>query len=121
MGTIRLLLAISVVVAHSNPIFGQRLWEGEIAVELFFIISGFYMALILNEKFNTFDKTVVFYKNRFLKLFPIYWSFLVFAFLLFTVIYLILNKGGILEHIINNLGNLGFFSVYVLFSNIFLI
>ncbi len=94
---------------------------GEIAVELFFIISGFYMALILNEKYNTFDKTVVFYKNRFLKLFPIYWSILVLTFLLFTVIYLILNKGGILEHIINNLGNLGFFSVYVLFSNIFLI
>ena len=65
MGTIRLLLAISVVIAHSNPFFGQRLWEGEIAVELFFIISGFYMALILNEKYNTTEKTVIFYQNRF--------------------------------------------------------
>lgn len=121
MGTIRLLLAISVVIAHSSPIFGQRLWGGELAVELFFIISGFYMALILNEKYNTSDKTVVFYKNRFLKLFPIYWTILVLSLSLFTVTYLVLNKGGVLEYIINNLSNLGFFSIYILFSNLFLI
>jgi peptidoglycan/LPS O-acetylase OafA/YrhL len=94
---------------------------GEIAVELFFIISGFYMALILNEKYNTTDKTIVFYKNRFLKLFPIYWTILFFTVSLFLVSYLVLNKGGVIEYIINNLNNLGFFSVYVLFSNIFLI
>lgn len=28
MGTIRFLLAISVVIAHSAPIFEQRLWGG---------------------------------------------------------------------------------------------
>lgn len=94
---------------------------GEIAVELFFIISGFYMALILNEKYNTSGKTVVFYKNRFLKLFPIYWTILFFTVSLFLVSYLVLNKGGVLEHIVNNLNNLGFFSIYIFFSNIFLI
>jgi peptidoglycan/LPS O-acetylase OafA/YrhL len=96
---------------------GKGYGGGEIAVELFFIISGFYMALILNEKYNTSDKTIVFYKNRFLKLFPIYWTILFLTISLF----LVLNKGGVLEHIINNLSNLGFFSIYVLFSNIFLI
>lgn len=121
MGTIRLLLAISVVIAHSNPFFGQRLWEGEIAVELFFIISGFYMALILNEKYNTTEKTVIFYQNRFLKLFPIYWTILTLTILLFFLLYLVSNKGGTVEHIFNNLNNLGLFSIYVFFSNIFLI
>jgi peptidoglycan/LPS O-acetylase OafA/YrhL len=76
---------------------------GEIAVELFFIISGFYMALILNEKYNTSDKTIVFYKNRFLKLFPIYWTILFLTISLF----LVLNKGGVLEHIINNIFLIG--------------
>jgi len=28
MGTIRLLLAISVVIGHTNPLFGQELWGG---------------------------------------------------------------------------------------------
>lgn len=121
MGMIRLLLAISVVIAHSTPIFGQRIWGGEIAVELFFIISGFYMSLILNEKYNTSDKTVVFYKNRFLKLFPIYWTILALTILLFIASYLILNKGVVLEHIFNNIDNLGFFSIYVFLSNIFLL
>lgn len=121
MGTIRLLLAISVVIAHSTPVFGQRLWGGEIAVELFFIISGFYMSLILNEKYNTSDKTVVFYKNRFLKLFPIYWTILALTILLFITSYLILNKGVVLEHIFNNIDNLGFFSIYIFLSNIFLL
>lgn len=79
------------------------------------------MALILNEKYNTSDTTVVFYKNRFLKLFPIYWTILILTISLFFVSYLALNKGGVIEDIINNFGNLGFFSVYLLFSNIFLI
>lgn len=100
---------------------GKGYGGGEIAVELFFIISGFYMALILNEKYNTSDKTIVFYKNRFLKLFPIYWTILFLTVSLFFVSYLALNKGGVLEHIINNLSNLGFFSLYILFSNVFLI
>lgn len=79
------------------------------------------MALILNEKYNTSDKTIVFYKNRFLKLFPIYWTILFLTVSLFLISYLILNKGGVIEHIIDNLSNLGFFSIYILFSNIFLI
>ncbi|MFA7301104.1 MAG: acyltransferase [Candidatus Shapirobacteria bacterium] len=73
MGIFRLLLAISVLIAHSTPIFGNTLVGGRVAVESFFMISGFYMALILTTKYKTNIKT--FYKNRFLKLFPLYWFF----------------------------------------------
>ncbi|MFA6760238.1 MAG: hypothetical protein WCR69_04250 [Sulfuricurvum sp.] len=79
------------------------------------------MALVLNEKYNNSDKTVVFYKNRFLKLFPIYWTILVLTLLVSFVSYIVLNKGGSLEYIIKNIDNLGFFNLYILFSNIFLI
>jgi len=48
--------------------------RGDIAVQLFFIISGFYMALILNTKYKS--HTNAFYKNRFLRLYPIYLSVL---------------------------------------------
>ncbi len=73
MGLFRLVLAISVLIAHSTPIFSNTLVGGRVAVESFFMISGFYMALILSTKYKTNLKT--FYKNRFLKLFPLYWFF----------------------------------------------
>lgn len=47
------------------------LWGGKIAVELFYIISGFYIALILDNKYK--DSIRLFYTNRLLKIFPTYW------------------------------------------------
>ncbi len=73
IGLIRTLLAISVVLTHSCPICGYNVADGMIAVECFFIISGFYMALILNEKYVGPGSTWMFYSNRFLKLYPVYW------------------------------------------------
>lgn len=78
MGILRLLLAFSVLVTHldirSNPML-----PGEIAVQLFYIISGFYMAMILTTKYSS--NTSGFFKNRFLRLYPIYFSILIIIFL----------------------------------------
>jgi len=66
MGFLRLLLALSVVAAHTNdmPIsFG-----GRGAVCLFYMISGFYMGLILNEKYTGKGANKAFYLSRFLRL-----------------------------------------------------
>jgi peptidoglycan/LPS O-acetylase OafA/YrhL len=78
MGMIRLLLALSVVISHSTAIFGFKLVGGPIAVQSFFMISGFYMALVINEKY--FSPAIpfktsyqLFITNRFLKLYPVYW------------------------------------------------
>jgi len=73
MGALRLLLAISVLIAHSTPIFGSTLVGGKVAVESFFILSGFSIALSLSTKYQ--NDLTNFYKNRFLKLFPLYWFF----------------------------------------------
>ena len=73
MGTLRLLLALSVLASHVGAIYGLNMVGGAIAVQAFFIISGFYMSLILNEKYvgvnNSFK---LFISNRFLRLYPIY-------------------------------------------------
>jgi peptidoglycan/LPS O-acetylase OafA/YrhL len=74
MGLFRLLLAVSILIAHSSPIFGLNLVGGRVAVETFFLLSGFYMGLVLTEKYQKNLKT--FYRNRFLKIFPQYWLFL---------------------------------------------
>ncbi|HTA62096.1 MAG TPA: acyltransferase [Bacteroidia bacterium] len=77
MGIIRLLLAISVVMHHCGPIFGLDFVGGQIAVQSFFIISGFYMSLILNEKYVGVNSSYkLFITNRLIKLYPIYWTIL---------------------------------------------
>ncbi len=68
MGLIRLFLAIAVVLAHNGiQVAGI---DGSLSVSAFFIISGFYMALVLNEKYQ--DNIAGFYGARFLRLWPSY-------------------------------------------------
>ena len=76
MGFLRVLLAISVLLEHVGglPITNGKFVGGVIAVESFFMISGFYMALVLNEKYN---EPKSFYINRLLRLFPTYWAVLI--------------------------------------------
>jgi peptidoglycan/LPS O-acetylase OafA/YrhL len=76
MGLLRLLLAIAVIIEHSKPILGVGLCGGETAVKVFFAISGFYMALVLNTKYK---ESFPFYRARFVRLFPAYWITLVFT------------------------------------------
>ena len=86
MGIIRLLLAISVVLSHGMPIYGNSLIGGPAAVRIFYIISGFYMGLILDSKYKTDVKS--FYRNRFLKIFPIYWFVQLMSIIFYGYIYL---------------------------------
>lgn len=74
MGLLRLLLAISVVGAHMGKIFGFGFVSGTLAVQSFFMISGFYMTLVLNEKYTGIRKSYkLFISSRLLRLFPVYW------------------------------------------------
>jgi peptidoglycan/LPS O-acetylase OafA/YrhL len=72
MGVLRLLLALSVLLVHDmEGLF--KLIDGSAAVQCFFVISGFYMALVLNERYAA---PATFYFNRALRLFPTYWAVL---------------------------------------------
>ena len=51
MGLVRLFLALSVAATHNGFILGG-FFSGFFAVELFFAISGFCMALVLNQKYT---------------------------------------------------------------------
>lgn len=72
MGILRYILAISVLLYHvpQKPIL---IMNGAIAVEAFFIISGFYMALVINEKYSKLTNWhYSFYSSRLLRLLPSY-------------------------------------------------
>ncbi|MHB8694003.1 MAG: acyltransferase family protein, partial [Solirubrobacteraceae bacterium] len=76
MGLIRLLLALSVVLAHVGGVGGSVLVGGDVAVQGFFVISGFYMALVLTEKYARIDdvgrRFKTFYTARLMRLYPVY-------------------------------------------------
>lgn len=72
MGILRLLLALAVVLEHTAH-HGFHLMRGYEAVHVFFIISGFYMCMILLEKYTVSRAGIrAFYLNRFLRLWPSY-------------------------------------------------
>jgi len=70
LGTLRFLLAIAVVVFHS-PYAGFHFVAGTTAVEGFFIISGFFITLVLCEN-PAYQDTLRFYFSRYLRLWPMY-------------------------------------------------
>ena len=77
MGLIRTLLAIAVVLNHIPPYDGIHLIHGPLAVEAFFVISGFYMAFVLSERYD--GQVGSFYWARALRIFPMYWALLALA------------------------------------------
>jgi peptidoglycan/LPS O-acetylase OafA/YrhL len=69
VGILRILLALAVVVGHVSNISLLGIMTPQEAVRIFFVISGFYIALILNKKY---DSLYLFYSNRFARLYPAY-------------------------------------------------
>jgi peptidoglycan/LPS O-acetylase OafA/YrhL len=76
VGTIRTVLALSVVLWHIGP--GLAPLSGEAAVTCFYIISGFYMSMIINERYHALSPWR-FYMSRAMRLLPAYWVALLIA------------------------------------------
>lgn len=112
MGILRLLLANSVLFLHIGYFPLHKFINAGMAVSLFFVLSGFYMALVLNSKYK--DDAKLFYINRYLRLWPAY---------LFSIFIVILNlylSDG-LSNWIQNFLQLGLFAkIFIFFSNIFI-
>lgn len=87
MGLFRLFLALSVVI-HHLPQRSFAWLNAGVAVLVFFMISGFYMALIINERFALVGSWQWrFYLSRLGRLFPAY-----FAVLLFGLLWLVITS-----------------------------
>ncbi len=73
MGILRLVLALGVVVGHSAPLFGYVLFDGAASVQCFYVLSGFYMALVLDGSYAAGAAGVAaFYASRYSRLLPTY-------------------------------------------------
>jgi len=69
LGLIRVLLAMAVLFGHL-PVLDVHIIGAALAVQAFFIVSGFYMALVLGGKYS--GQASLFYSNRLLRLMPTY-------------------------------------------------
>lgn len=97
MGVLRFLLAMGVAAEHANA----PLWIGSYsAVQAFFMISGFYMALIFG---NRYYSTRDFYISRFIRLFPMYWIVAMLA----LGVYALALWGGIMHPKFDQLAQIG--------------
>lgn len=104
MGLFRYLLSLSVLISHEGNLLLTNVLNGSLAVEVFFAISGFYMTMVLDNKYyNPRD----FYLSRFFRIFPLYWMTLV------VVAVLKVQHGSF--SLVDLAGGAKF---YVLFSNI---
>jgi peptidoglycan/LPS O-acetylase OafA/YrhL len=84
MGTIRFLLALCVVATHSpgQAIAGVTLLSGITAVQAFYVISGFLITMVLNER-KQYQSVGNFYLSRYLRLWPSYFVIAVASFLIY--------------------------------------
>jgi peptidoglycan/LPS O-acetylase OafA/YrhL len=119
MGIIRLLLALSVVYTHTGGIFHYSIVAGDVAVQCFFIVSGFYMTMILNEKYKTPQDNMLFFSNRLLRIFSIYWLFLIFA-IPANILSMWAHKPSVFERIIHS-GLPLHEIIFVGFANLFIL
>jgi peptidoglycan/LPS O-acetylase OafA/YrhL len=84
MGIIRFLLALCVVVTHAPgaAILGFPLLDGIAAVQCFYVISGFLITMVINEK-PDYRSVGNFYISRYLRLWPIYIAVAALSIILF--------------------------------------
>jgi peptidoglycan/LPS O-acetylase OafA/YrhL len=91
IGVFRLFLALIVASDHAGIFIfgGDKLpfeYNGTAPVLAFFVISGFYMGLVLETKYfkgaPTMQGAVAFYINRALRIYPTYWLILLVMFAL---------------------------------------
>ena len=121
MGLLRVILALSVVLAHLGGFFGWTMAGGFAAVQMFYIISGFYMATILTEKYDPRKDIAVFYTNRSLRIYAAYFAVLVISLAAYYVMYAA-GRGGWLQYVIDNAGHIGGWGkLWLLFTNLFIV
>ncbi len=120
MGIVRVYLALCVVAAHAGAVFPWQMHDGVQAVQIFYIISGFYMAMVLSTRYATPQD---FYVSRIMRIFPPYWIVLVGTVALSTISGLLYHNWLLLTpyvtHPLDRNGAVGF--LLTAFSNMTLI
>lgn len=114
MGILRTMLALSVLFVHAyEPIFT----DGKLAVQIFFLISGYLISFILHE-IKAYSSTLIFYKNRLLRIFPLYFCISAFSLLVYLAGHIFFDGWVTIDRFIEST----FFSkLFLVFTNTFIV
>jgi peptidoglycan/LPS O-acetylase OafA/YrhL len=120
MGLLRLLLALGVVTEHA----GHTYFIGSYtAVQIFFIISGFYMELIFSS--GKYRNANQFYASRIARLFPVYWIALITGVVVAYAVYACFGTHSAITLLEGRLSELQSTNtpvyIWAIFSNVFLL
>jgi peptidoglycan/LPS O-acetylase OafA/YrhL len=125
LGTFRFLLALSVALGHFGTVWGYYIMNGRMAVQCFYMISGFLISLVLSQKYDptTADGRLLFYTNRALRIFVPYWSFCLMILAAHALIYFALGiRFGVEAAFAQHWHEMTLATrIYLLFSNIFIL
>jgi peptidoglycan/LPS O-acetylase OafA/YrhL len=126
MGSLRFLLALAVTGGHTVSMFGfSAAWilPGSRAVQIFYIISGFLMAMILNGKYaDTREGNWTFYSNRVVKIFAPYFIILAITIAICLLSRLFTGDAIFLQMWFDEAGTMSFSTwAYVLLTNILIV
>jgi peptidoglycan/LPS O-acetylase OafA/YrhL len=125
MGLLRFFLALGVAAGHASSLFGfsaDPVFSGSRAVQIFYMISGFLIALILDGKYaSSLRGTRIFYTNRAMKIFVPYLTVLLATVILSLLFYAVTGNALTLGGIIGEARNMAPMTwLYVAFTNLFL-
>ena len=126
MGLIRFMLALAVASGHASGFFGADIYPkvpGSHAVQIFYMISGFLIALILSGKYaDTPQGNWIFYSNRAVKIYVPYLAILAVTIIAWLVIYAASGRAGPLQVFINEGSTMGLGAwAFAIFTNLFLL
>lgn len=126
MGSLRFLLALAVAAGHTASMFGfAAAWilPGSRAVQIFYLISGYLMAMILNGKYaNDPHGNWIFYTNRAVKIFAPYFAILLVTIVICLISWTLTGNALLLQVWFTEAGNLSLATwAFALFTNAFIV
>lgn len=125
MGSLRFLLAFAVAGGHALGFFNflNIYLSGPEAVQIFYMISGFLIALILRGKYpNSANGNWIFYSNRAVKIFVPYLALLGATVALSAVSYLFTGNAVSLKSFVEEGSNMSLATwLFALFTNLFIL
>ena len=124
MGLLRFMLALAVASGHAGGFFGADIYPmvaGNIAVQIFYMISGFLIALILSGKYaDTPQGNWIFYSNRAVKIYVPYLAILAVSVAVWLVARATSGNAGPLQPFFGGAMSFGAWT-YAILTNLFLI
>ena len=126
MGLMRFMLALAVASGHASGFFGTYIYPkvpGSHAVQIFYMISGFLIALILSGKYaDTPQGNWIFYSNRAVKIYVPYLAILAVTTLVWLVAYAVSRNAGPLGVFIKDGSTMSLGAwVFAIVTNLFLL